>query len=132
LFFVVAESAQVTHTFKRSHPLFDVKRKRGKMAAKSVLVYGGCGALGSAVVTAFKGAAWHVISVDFRVSDVADENITLKGEDLQVDTASVAAALGETSWYHSIARASHYFLWGGGGGFRVWWWVLFFEINNAF
>mmetsp|Transcript_45588 Transcript_45588/g.114722 ORF Transcript_45588/g.114722 Transcript_45588/m.114722 type:complete len:234 (-) Transcript_45588:1064-1765(-) len=64
-------------------------------AAKSVLVYGGCGALGSAVVTAFKGAAWHVISVDFRVSATADESITLKGQDLEADVSSVSVALGE-------------------------------------
>ncbi|KAI8851923.1 hypothetical protein BC829DRAFT_441221 [Chytridium lagenaria] len=41
------------------------------------LVYGGSGALGRAVVTAFKRANWTVTSVDFRVNEDASHNIVL-------------------------------------------------------
>ncbi|KAJ1660695.1 hypothetical protein IWQ61_000403 [Dispira simplex] len=40
-----------------------------------VIVYGGCGGLGSALVSLFKSKSWRVISVDLRSNPEADANI---------------------------------------------------------
>jgi len=45
----------------------------------SVLIYGGCGGLGSIVVTKFKEARFKVVSVDFRESPNADLSVIIKG-----------------------------------------------------
>ncbi|KAJ1973313.1 hypothetical protein H4R34_005117 [Dimargaris verticillata] len=42
-----------------------------------VIVYGGCGALGSALVKLFKAKSWRVISIDIKANSDADENIAL-------------------------------------------------------
>ncbi|KAI3646012.1 hypothetical protein MP228_008940 [Amoeboaphelidium protococcarum] len=44
---------------------------------KSVLVYGGNGALGQAICKIFKAQKWSVISVDFRSNNEVDHNIVL-------------------------------------------------------
>ncbi|KAJ2237395.1 hypothetical protein IWW45_001004 [Coemansia sp. RSA 485] len=43
----------------------------------SVIVYGGLGALGSAVVRTFKSHSWRVISVDLAASTEADTSVTI-------------------------------------------------------
>jgi nucleoside-diphosphate-sugar epimerase len=45
-----------------------------------VVVYGGRGAMGSAVVTKFKESGWWVANVDKKTSELADENILVEGE----------------------------------------------------
>ena len=45
-----------------------------------VVVYGGRGALGSAVVTKFKESGWWVANVDKKTSELADENILVEGD----------------------------------------------------
>lgn len=53
-------------------------------AAKSVLVYGGKGALGSHLVQFFKTKGFHVGSIDFVANEGADFNILLQnGLDLE-------------------------------------------------
>ena len=44
---------------------------------KRVLVMGGNGALGKAVVNSFKQRSWGVLSLDFTQNDKADKNIIL-------------------------------------------------------
>lgn len=44
-----------------------------------VLVYGGNGALGKAVVSQFKSKGWDTVSVDFGNSDVAAHSVVIKG-----------------------------------------------------
>ncbi|KAJ2852587.1 hypothetical protein IWW36_000216 [Coemansia brasiliensis] len=46
----------------------------------SVIVYGGCGALGSAIISMFKKQAWQVLSIDFNANVEADNNITVLSE----------------------------------------------------
>eukprot|EP01105_Mastigella_eilhardi_P006347 TRINITY_DN17959_c0_g1_i1.p1 TRINITY_DN17959_c0_g1~~TRINITY_DN17959_c0_g1_i1.p1 ORF type:complete len:255 (-),score=73.64 TRINITY_DN17959_c0_g1_i1:61-789(-) len=43
-----------------------------------VLVYGGNGALGQAVIARFKGKGWKTVSVDFVSNDAADISISVK------------------------------------------------------
>ena len=45
-----------------------------------VLVYGGRGALGGAIVTKFKESGWWVANVDMKNNDDADENIQVSGD----------------------------------------------------
>eukprot|EP00092_Neocalanus_flemingeri_P023159 GFUD01025112.1.p1 GENE.GFUD01025112.1~~GFUD01025112.1.p1 ORF type:complete len:234 (+),score=98.60 GFUD01025112.1:178-879(+) len=63
-----------------------------------VVVYGGRGALGSAIVTKFKESGWWVANVDMKISEGADENILVEGETwVQQEenvTRSVGTALG--------------------------------------
>lgn len=47
------------------------------MSASRVLVYGGRGALGSAVVDYFKSKSWWVLSVDLLANEQADANVVL-------------------------------------------------------
>jgi len=42
-----------------------------------VLIYGGCGALGSTIVKAFKAVSWTVFSADFQISKFADHSIVV-------------------------------------------------------
>eukprot|EP01111_Echinosteliopsis_oligospora_P014253 TRINITY_DN5331_c0_g1_i1.p1 TRINITY_DN5331_c0_g1~~TRINITY_DN5331_c0_g1_i1.p1 ORF type:complete len:262 (-),score=91.89 TRINITY_DN5331_c0_g1_i1:262-969(-) len=44
-----------------------------------ILVYGGCGALGSAVVTSFKSNGWETVSVDFSASPHATHSVVIAG-----------------------------------------------------
>ncbi|KAJ2455313.1 hypothetical protein EV183_000849 [Coemansia sp. RSA 2336] len=46
----------------------------------SVIVYGGCGALGSAIVKVFKKQAWQVLSIDLNINVEADDNVTVSSE----------------------------------------------------
>jgi len=50
------------------------------MASKSVLVYGGRGALGSTIVTFFKEKGFKTLSIDFFENEAADDNILLKSD----------------------------------------------------
>ena len=45
-----------------------------------VVVYGGRGALGTAIVTKFKEMGWWVANVDMKTSEAADVNILVEGE----------------------------------------------------
>jgi len=45
-----------------------------------VVVYGGRGALGTAIVTKFKESGWWVANVDMKASELADENILVEGD----------------------------------------------------
>ncbi|KAJ3115422.1 hypothetical protein HDU96_000658 [Phlyctochytrium bullatum] len=68
------------------------------MALQHALVYGGSGALGRAVVTAFRAANWTVTSVDFRPNEEASHNIVLTstldfaetGAKVESDVASIS------------------------------------------
>ena len=61
------------------------------LAAKRILVYGGNGALGRAVVNTFKQGAWHTVSVDFAANPAAAANVVLPAN--TDPTASLDAAL---------------------------------------
>jgi len=70
------------------------------MAAGRVLVYGGKGALGSAVVSLFKSKSYWVGSIDLAPNEDADVNIVVKPADASTDqehdvTSRVGDALGE-------------------------------------
>eukprot|EP01096_Ripella_sp_DP13-Kostka_P011775 TRINITY_DN4815_c0_g1_i1.p1 TRINITY_DN4815_c0_g1~~TRINITY_DN4815_c0_g1_i1.p1 ORF type:complete len:246 (+),score=113.93 TRINITY_DN4815_c0_g1_i1:42-740(+) len=63
------------------------------MAQKTLLVYGGAGQLGQAILRTFKLIdAWKVISVDFRASQEAHESVILSG-DVEADVTRVAEQL---------------------------------------
>ncbi|KAJ1523795.1 hypothetical protein HK096_001642, partial [Nowakowskiella sp. JEL0078] len=49
--------------------------------SSAVLIYGGSGALGRTLVTAFKNANWSVTSVDFRENSEATSNVLLSTND---------------------------------------------------
>jgi len=48
------------------------------MASRKVLIYGGKGALGAALVNFFKNKAFWIASVDFAQNDEADHNVVLQ------------------------------------------------------
>ncbi|KAJ2355718.1 hypothetical protein IWW50_002348 [Coemansia erecta] len=52
----------------------------------SVVVYGGCGALGSAVVKFFKTQSWKVLSIDFNINPDADDNLVVTDKLQALDT----------------------------------------------
>ncbi|KAJ2157981.1 hypothetical protein GGF46_004118 [Coemansia sp. RSA 552] len=58
----------------------------------SVIVYGGSGALGAAIVRTFKRQAWHVICIDLRPNPDADDIITVgpSTSDLSEHGAAIA------------------------------------------
>lgn len=58
----------------------------------SVLVYGGAGQLGDAIVRVFNDNGFETYSVDFRASEVAKVSVTLAG-DVQSDVDKVAEQL---------------------------------------
>jgi len=65
------------------------------MTSKGVLIYGGKGALGSALVKFFKEKGYRTTSIDFFENDSADENILLKndlGFEEQADAVKTALA----------------------------------------
>jgi len=61
----------------------------------TVLVYGGCGQMGSVVVNRFKNAKWKTVSVDLITSSIADHSITIKGDGTKDDTKGVVQKLQE-------------------------------------
>ena len=63
--------------------------------AGRVVVYGGRGALGSAIVSRFKETGYWVASIDTRLSDCSDENILVEGETWQQQTDLVTAGLSQ-------------------------------------
>ena len=63
--------------------------------AGRVVVYGGKGALGSAIVSRFKETGYWVASIDTRLSDSSDENILVEGETWQQQTDLVTAGLSQ-------------------------------------
>jgi dihydropteridine reductase len=62
------------------------------MASKSVLIYGGIGGLGQVLVKYFKEHEYHVISVDFRSSPLAQESYEIK-TGAKEDVLAVVAGL---------------------------------------
>lgn len=48
---------------------------------KSILVFGGCGALGRAVIATFKDQGFRTVSVDFRVSEDAARSLVLQSNE---------------------------------------------------
>jgi len=52
---------------------------------KSVLIFGGCGGLGSVLVRTFKDAGFTVITVDFRVNTEANGTIQLSGSPTEMN-----------------------------------------------
>ena len=46
-----------------------------------MVVYGGRGALGTAIVTKFKESGWWVANIDMKSNEGADENILVEGDD---------------------------------------------------
>lgn len=56
--------------------------------AKRVMIYGGCGALGSTMVSFFKQKQYWVVSVDMKPSENADENILITPTDSLTDQES--------------------------------------------
>jgi len=61
--------------------------------AGRVVVYGGRGALGTAIVSKFKDTGYWVASIDTRPSETSDENIVVEGETWQQQTDHVTAGL---------------------------------------
>ena len=61
--------------------------------AGRVVVYGGRGALGSAIVSRFKETGYWVASIDTRLSEVSDENVLVEGETWQLQTDQVSAGV---------------------------------------
>ena len=59
-----------------------------------VLVYGGAGQLGEAVVHKFIEQGWEVVSVDFRPSSIATSSITLTGAPVAAEAESILSQLG--------------------------------------
>lgn len=59
-----------------------------------VVVYGGRGAMGSAVVTKFKESGWWVANVDKKTSELADENILVEGETWVLQEEHVLKSVG--------------------------------------
>lgn len=67
------------------------------MSSSKVLVYGGKGALGSAVVDFFKSKSWWVASIDLSPNETADANILVTKLDSWTDQeAEVNAKVEET------------------------------------
>lgn len=62
----------------------------GTAEMKSVLVYGGCGALGRSIVAKFAAASWSVTSVDFVENADANHNIVLEKS---ANVAGMAASI---------------------------------------
>eukprot|EP00912_Choanoflagellata_sp_UC4_P001054 UC4_evm3s649 len=58
------------------------------MSVDSIIIYGGCGALGNACVEHFKKLSYSVISIDIRPNEVADTNIVLNLESTWQEQAS--------------------------------------------
>jgi len=58
---------------------------------KAILIFGGCGGLGSVIVKTFKTAGYAVFTVDFKVCKDADHTIQLSGSETEM--AEVVAAL---------------------------------------
>jgi dihydropteridine reductase len=50
------------------------------MATGRIVVYGGRGALGSAIVSHFKSASWWVANIDLKENEGADANIIVSGD----------------------------------------------------
>lgn len=50
------------------------------MGSKTVLVYGGKGALGSTLVKIFKEKGFKTLSIDFFENETADDNVLLKND----------------------------------------------------
>ncbi|KAI9202450.1 uncharacterized protein BJ171DRAFT_514085 [Polychytrium aggregatum] len=65
--------------------------------SRSLLVYGGSGALGRALVAHFRSLNYNVTSVDFRENEEADANVVISREDgaaeLQVAGPRIASAV---------------------------------------
>jgi len=80
-------------------------------AARVVVVFGGGGALGRAVVKAFGDAKWRVVSVDFAANDDAAQNVAIKGEP-EADAKAVLAGLGDARADAVVSVAGG---WSGGG-----------------
>jgi dihydropteridine reductase len=68
------------------------------MTGKRVLVYGGCGALGEALVSHMKSRGHWVLSVDVRSSSLADENVVLGlGDSLSEQHAKIDSHLASST-----------------------------------
>eukprot|EP01099_Mayorella_cantabrigiensis_P000530 TRINITY_DN123_c0_g1_i4.p1 TRINITY_DN123_c0_g1~~TRINITY_DN123_c0_g1_i4.p1 ORF type:complete len:262 (-),score=67.05 TRINITY_DN123_c0_g1_i4:52-837(-) len=65
------------------------------LMARSILVWGGSGALGSNVVESFAVAGWTTVSVDFRNNPKATHNILLENSDPETSTAEVSKKVAE-------------------------------------
>jgi len=63
------------------------------MSAGRVVVYGGCGALGSTVVNLFKQNSYRVLNVDMKANEAADENILVTGDSWTLQEEAVCAAV---------------------------------------
>jgi dihydropteridine reductase len=77
------------------------------MAVARALVYGGKGALGSAIVSHFKANNWWVASLDLFPSEEADANVIITATDSWTDQANevhqsldhyIAAAICTVGW----------------------------------
>jgi len=60
---------------------------------QSVIVYGGAGGLGNAIVGAFDAAGWFAISVDFKENSLAGHSILVPSEPWDVATKDVSAKI---------------------------------------
>jgi len=59
-----------------------------------VVVYGGRGALGSAIVTKFKESGWWVANVDIKTNEGADVNVLVEGDTWAAQEQNVARGVG--------------------------------------
>ncbi|KAJ1550146.1 hypothetical protein HK405_001307, partial [Cladochytrium tenue] len=80
-------------------------------STRAALVFGGCGALGRAVIAAFTAANWKITSVDFRPNDQAAHNVVLSpGLDLEATgrlvESEVTAALGPAEKFDAVLNVA--------------------------
>ncbi|XP_014272170.1 dihydropteridine reductase [Halyomorpha halys] len=86
------------------------------MSLQRVLVYGGCGALGSTCVKFFKNKSWWVGSIDTKANDEADKNFIVNVADPWLEqeatlSSAISSALGNNKFDAIICVAGG---WAGG------------------
>jgi len=78
---------------------------------KAVLIFGGCGGLGSVLVQTFKNNGYVVVTVDFRISPEADHTIQLSGSDVEFDEVMFTLSKLQPNEFDAIICVA--------GGFRL-------------
>jgi len=63
---------------------------------RRVVIYGGKGALGSAITNRFKEAGWFVTNVDMKTNEIADTNIVVEGDTWMQQEENVVKQVGES------------------------------------
>jgi len=72
-----------------------IREERKMSVAGRVIVYGGRGALGSAIVAHFKAKSWWVANIDMKENDEADANVIVTGQTWTEQEIAVRSAVSE-------------------------------------